>query len=163
MSITNEPNAQLPPENTGERWKLIVNTRWLFLVAGLLWSGVGVMLDRRAIRWLTPVDIPQVWGYLLLGLLLALTIYRFGFLRLARKNIVRINQMRKRASLFSFQRGSSYIIVVVMILMGKSLRLLPIPRPYLAVVYFGIGGGLFLASLHYYWELAAAKSVEEVE
>jgi hypothetical protein len=161
MSITDDTNAQPPTEIKGKRWKLIVDTRWLFLVAGLLWSGVGVMLDRRAIRWLTPVAIPQVWVYVLSGLLLALMIYKFGFLRLAKKNIWRINQMQKKVSLFAFQKRSSYFIVVVMILMGKSVRRLPIPRPYLAVLYFGIGGGLLLASLHYYWELAAAKSLNK--
>lgn len=41
--------------------------------------------------------------------------------------------------------------MIVMISLGIFLRLYsPIPKPLLAVMYIGIGGSLFLASLHYY-------------
>jgi hypothetical protein len=38
-----------------------------------------------------------------------------------------------------------------MIALGLYLRVYsPIPKPLLAVLYLGIGGGLFFASLHYF-------------
>jgi hypothetical protein len=129
-------------------WKIIVNKRWLLLIGGLLWSAVGIMLDRVAFKWLAHDD--NVLLYLLLGTLAALIIWRFGFSHIAKKNIIRIDQMKQRASLFAFQKPSSYVIVVIMITMGKTMRRLPIPKHDLAILYMGIGGGLFLASLYYY-------------
>ena len=37
-----------------------------------------------------------------------------------------------------------------MVTFGALLRQLPIPKPYLAVVYFGIGGAMLLSSLRYF-------------
>lgn len=51
----------------------------------------------------------------------------------------------------AFQERKSYLIIVVM--MGMALRHSPIPKPYLAAVYLGIGGGLLLASLGYFRRL----------
>ncbi len=81
---------------------------------------------------------------------MALVIYRFGFSRLATQNIRRIYQMRGRVCLFAFQKWTSYVIVIIMMTIGRTLRGLPLPRSYLASVYLGIGGALYLASLKYY-------------
>ena len=91
----------------------------------------------------------------LAGVLLASAIYRFGFSKLAKKNIQRITGMAgDKICIFAFQEWSSYPLVVVMIGLGISLRnYLPIPKPYLAILYIGIGGGLFLSSLFYYKHL----------
>ncbi len=63
--------------------KPAVSRYWLVLLAGLLWSAVGLMLCRLAYLWLVPV----VWygaGFLgIIGLLLALIAYRFSFSRIA--------------------------------------------------------------------------------
>ena len=58
--LKSDNTVKLSSENKTEpvieaRWKLIVDKRWLLLVSGLMWSGVGVMLDWRAILWLRPV------------------------------------------------------------------------------------------------------------
>jgi len=88
----------------------------------------------------------------LAGVLLASAIYFFGFSKLAKKNIQRLTDMAgDKICIFAFQEWTSYPLVVVMIGLGISLRnFLPIPKPYLASLYIGIGGGLFLSSLYYY-------------
>jgi len=93
------------------------------------------------------------------GVLLASAIFYFGFSKLAKKNIQRITDMAgDKICLFAFQEWTSYPLVVVMIGMGISLRnFLPIPKPYLAIAYIGIGGGLFLSSLYYYLHLLQAR------
>jgi hypothetical protein len=51
-------------------------------------------------------------------------------------------------------------LIGLMITVGVALRNLPIPRPYLAILYTSIGGALFLASLQYYvylWRLIAQR------
>ena len=108
-----------------------------------MWSGVGLMLCNLAYGWLRPVAFPQVLWMTLAGALLASAIYYFGFSKLAKKNIRRITAMAgDKVCIFAFQEWTSYPLVVVMIGLGLSLRnLLPIPKPYLAVLYIGIGGG----------------------
>ena len=57
--------------------------------------------------------------------------------------------MQGTRCVFSFITWKSYIIVAVMIAMGTLLRHSPIPKPYLAVVYTGIGLALVLSSVRY--------------
>ncbi len=113
------------------------------------------MLCNLAYGWLLPVASPQVLWMTLAGILLAAAIYYFGFSKLAKKNIQRITDMAgEKICIFAFQEWTSYPLIVVMIGLGLSFRILsPIPKPYLAILYIGIGGGLFLSSLSYYKHL----------
>ncbi len=64
--------------------------------------------------------------------------------------------MQGKRCVFAFQSWKSYLIVVIMIAMGIGLRHSPIPKPYLSVLYIGIGLALILSSfryLKYYREL----------
>ena len=138
--------------------KPAVGKGWLFLTAGLMWTAVGLFLNSLAYGWLKPLDWRHVLPFALAGLALALTIYAFGFSRFANKNIRRIHNIpAQRVCLFAFQQWHSYPLVAFMISLGIFLRKYsPIPKPYLAILYVGIGGSLFLASFHYYRQLASA-------
>ncbi len=74
------------------------------------------------------------------------------FRRFVDQNIIRINGLTgEKTYIFAFQRWTSYPLVLVMISLGVILRLYsPIPKPYPAVLYLGIGSSLFLASISYY-------------
>jgi len=133
--------------------KPAVSKRWLFALAGLMWSGVGVMLCRLAYKWLQPLNSPQAMTLTASGALMALLVYRFGFSKLALKNIRRIQQLPGRVCLFAFQEWRSYPLVVFMIALGILLRRSPVPKSYLAVLYIGIGSGLLAASTHYFRRL----------
>ena len=128
---------------------------WLIASAGIMWSGVGLMLCNLAYGWLLPVAFPLVVWMTLAGVLLASAIYHIGFSKLAKKNIQRITDMAgDKICIFAFQEWKSYPLVAIMIGFGISLRnFLPIPKPCLAILYIGIGGGLFLSSLNYYIHL----------
>jgi len=125
---------------------------WLYFSAGLVWLGVGVMLIGFASRWLKLVSSPTLTSCVILGTVLATCIYFFGFSRLAKENTRRIDSIaEERICLFAFQEWKSYPLVLFMIALGIYLRSYsPIPKPMLAVLYLGIGGGLFFASLHYF-------------
>ncbi len=125
---------------------------WLHLLAGLMWSGVGIMLIGFASRWFTKVPASQELLIILAGMALAVVIYFFGFSKMALKNVHRINDYRQeRVCLFAFQRWTSYPLILFMVSLGIYLRVYsPIPKPDLAILYIGIGGSLFLSSLHYY-------------
>ena len=122
------------------------------MLASIIWSGVGVYLNLLALGWLRPVKFNRAALLVLGGLILSLAIYAIMFRRFADQNIERIKMMTgEKICLFAFQRWTSYPLVAVMISLGIFLRLYsPIPKPYLAVLYIGIGTSLFLASLRYY-------------
>ncbi len=131
-------------------WTPVVNRRWLYLIAGLLWGGVGIMLCSRAAGWLIGEPISREVLLSLIGITAGVAIYRFKFTKLVKRNIKRIEQLDARASIFAFQSAFSYALIAFMMGLGIALRHSAIPKPYLAVLYIGIGLGLLLASGRYY-------------
>lgn len=134
------------------KWVPATKKIWLHLLAGIMWSGVGVMLIVFAYSWLALVHSWMVLLLVLAGVLLASVIYFFGFSKLASNNVQRIIKIpRERVCLFAFQKWTSYPLVLVMVAMGIYLRhYSPIPKPYLAVLYIGLGASLFASSIQYY-------------
>jgi hypothetical protein len=141
-----------------------VDKIWLHLFAGVMWSGVGIMLVSLAARWVGLVLFTQEVLLILAGIILAMGIYYFGFSKFALKNVRRISAYpNERVCLFAFQKWTSYPLVLFMISLGIYLRLYsPIPKPYLAILYIGIGGGLFLSSLHYYARVVRLWQVSHI-
>jgi hypothetical protein len=140
--------------------KPAVPKTWLIALAGLMWSVVGLMLCRLAYHWLAVIRWRGVVPLELLGVVLALTAHQFCFSRIAQKNIARLSLLTEKTCIFAFQRWKSYFLIGLMITGGIALRNLPIPRPYLAILYTTIGGALFLASLQYYsclWRIVAQR------
>lgn len=135
-----------------ENWTPAATKPWLYTVAGIMWFGVGLYLCSLTVESLSPVKKGDKFWLITGGVILAFGIYAFGFSRFANKNIQRIATIpKKKVCIFAFQRWSSYPLLVAMISLGIFLRLYsPIPKPWLAVMYIGIGGSLFLASFHYY-------------
>jgi hypothetical protein len=127
-----------------------VNKRILVLLAGIMWCGVGIMLVRFAIAWLSPYNLKEQGLYYAAGFLAAMPIHHFGFLKIADKNLNRLLPLTEKRCLFSFMTWKSYIIVLVMVSMGIALRHSPIPKRYLSVLYNGIGLALFLSGIRYF-------------
>jgi hypothetical protein len=76
-------------------------------------------------------------------------IHHFGFLKIADKNLNRLLPLTEKKCLFSFMTWRSYLIVLVMVSMGIALRHSSIPKPYLSILYNGIGLALFLSGIRY--------------
>jgi hypothetical protein len=134
--------------------------KWLQLAAGLMWSGVGIMLIAFASRWLKLVDWMTMLLLIFAGAVLGAAIYLFGFSKLARKNIRRINAYaRERICLFAFQEWKTYPLVAFMVFLGIYLRIYsPVPKPVLAIAYLGLGFSLFASSLLYYRQVGLPKA-----
>ncbi len=110
-----------------------------------------MLLNSFAIRWLQLYDGWPVVTAVLCGLLLGLGIAFFGFRKVAATNIQRIMKMPDYSCVFAFQKWQSYILIAVMMSMGIFLRTTNIfPRLFLAPIYIGIGGALFISSIDYY-------------
>ena len=132
---------------------------WLYIAAGLVWLGVGVMLDAFASRWVRLSGFPTELLIIAAGLILATVIYLFGFSKLAKKNMQRISEyVTDKVCLFAFQSWTSYPLVAFMMGLGIYLRhYSTFPKPLLAILYLGIGSALFAAGLLYFVHIAQAR------
>ena len=124
----------------------------LLLLAGLVWSAVGLVLSAVAARWFVMVR-QNILIPLLAGLGAGMAAHWLKFSRLSANNIARILAQapgKDKICLFAFFSWQGYLLVGVMMLLGYTLRHLPIERIYLAPLYLAIGLGLLLSSLTYY-------------
>ncbi len=135
------------------RFNPVVPRNWLLVLAGLMWSAVGILLCSYALTWVTHPATAIALALGLLGLAISVAINYWGFSKLARKNIDRILAYDERACAFAFQAWKGYLIIAIMMAGGTMLRHSAIPRAYLAVVYAAIGAALLQASINYYIRL----------
>lgn len=122
---------------------------WLYLLAGLLWCAVGLMLMGWAWVWSNAAGWRTAWFFDVLGALLGIGTALF-FRRMASQNHRRILAMPEKPCLFAFQSWWSYPLVVFMMGLGLFMKASPLPRTWLAGMYLAIGGGLFIAGLDYF-------------
>ena len=114
-----------------------------------MWMMVGVMLNGFVYSWLRTERRDYALLASVIGVVCSLVIHHFGFLRLVDRNLDRILPMEGRRCIFSFMPWKSYILIIIMIVIGLLLRHSPIPKLYLAVLYTGIGTALILSSVRY--------------
>jgi hypothetical protein len=124
--------------------------KYLILLAGFAWCGVGVMLIIFAVSWLNNYKGRGVVIFCILGFLAAMPIHHFGFLKLADRNLKRLLSLTEKKCIFSFITWKSYLIIIIMVLLGITLRHSSIPKQYLSILYNGIGLGLFLSGIRYF-------------
>ncbi len=130
---------------------LKVHKNILILVAGLMWTGVGILLNYFAKRWFHLFSQNEIMFAIIGGIVLGALIAYFGFGPLAQRNIDRIVKYPERVSIFMFQRKKMYFIVIFMISLGIFMRKTSlIPKNLLAPMYIGIGLALFVSSFKYH-------------
>ena len=122
----------------------------LILMGGTMWCGVGIMLIRYAVSWLSLCSVREQIFFYSAGFLAAMPIHHFGFIKIATRNINRILSLGEKTSPFAFMTWKSYLIVLVMVSMGIALRHSSLPKQYLSILYNGIGLGLFLSGIRYF-------------
>lgn len=132
-----------------EKYKPAVPKSFLLVLAGIVWECVGVMLLLLAFSWLKATSETFLYFHWGAGIVLALLIHHFGFLKIVDKNLSRILQMDGKKCVFAFFPRKSYLLILVMVLMGAILRHSMIPKKYLAILYIGIGLALILSSIRY--------------
>lgn len=135
--------------NQRDRYKPAVDKRVLVLLAGIMWISVGTMLLSYAFAWLSAFQGTGAFMFAGIGVVMALVIHHFGFLKVVDTNLRRILPMKEKKCIFSFMTWESYIIVAVMVTMGVLFRHSSIPKPYLSILYTGIGLSLILSSMRY--------------
>ena len=134
---------------TVDKIKPAANRKTLIFLSFLMWVAVGTMLLLYAYSWLNTSHANSSFIFIGAGVGLALVIHHFGFLKIVDKNLGRILPMQGKKCVFSIMPWKSYILIIIMIVMGLLLRHSPIPKLYLAVLYTGIGTALILSSVRY--------------
>ena len=129
-----------------------VNRKTLYIIAGTLWAIIGLILLCLSVYWLISrsklsllVMIPGVIG--------AVVVHHFMLSKVAEENIDRIINLspeKEQICLFAFQNVRGYFVVLIMVVLGYTLRHLPIPRLYIAPVYSTMGLALIFSSLRYF-------------
>ncbi len=133
-----------------ERYKPSAPKYILLWIAGFMWFGVGIFLNTYVYAWLSSDFRIFNIAIILFGVLLSLGIHYFGFSKIAQKNLIRISMMSNHPCIFSFMKWQNYFLVIFMIGLGFTLRLSPMPKTYLSIIYTGIGVGLVLSSFRYF-------------
>jgi hypothetical protein len=145
-----------PRRTLAERMTIPVERRWLHAIAGVVWTGIGVLCITYAVMWLAPDALPLELSFGAAGLVVAALFFRFVFVGIVRKNIARIEEGPTHASIFAFQGWKSYLIAAGMMAFGALMRHSTVPKDWLAVVYEGVGVALLLTSLLYHRQLVRA-------
>jgi hypothetical protein len=128
-----------------------VNKNTLILISGLIWSSIGILLIKIALKWFILLDKNEIILAIIGGIILGTVISYFGFSSIAKKNIERINMYIDKVCIFAFQKWQSYLLIIFMISLGLYMRKTSfIPKTILAPMYIGIGFALFTASFKYY-------------
>jgi hypothetical protein len=151
--VDNSPSKQGPlfaPGSIGSRLYPAVPRRWLFGIAGVVWTTVGVVLCTRAFDWLARYPVLEESVLLLAGVAAAGLGYVSLFSRVVRKNIDRINGLPESACAFAFTPWKGYLMIGVMVTIGVTLRNSAIPKDILAVPYTAMGGMLLIGSARFF-------------
>ena len=131
-----------------KKYNPAVRKEYLLLPAGFAWFGVGVMLCTLAFRWLQSETHPVIFA--VAGISAGILISLFGFGKIARKNIERIEALPGERCFFSFMTLKSYLLVLVMMSFGIALRHSSLPKSFLSVIYIAIGLALAISSIMYF-------------
>ncbi len=129
-----------------------VSRKTLMYSAAVVWGAVGLFLALRAFIWFAASET-TIWWMVVVALVIGMLKGRYIFSRLAKNNVARIKQLspqKEKICIFAFQAMKSYPIILGMITLGILLRLSPLPRELLGVIYLAIGSRLTYASTEYW-------------
>lgn len=132
--------------------KLSIPNKYLILIAGVVWMFAGTMVIKTG----APLFISQ--GSYFFSVLLAASVfsifYIFIFSKLVEKHTTRISKdNRKKMFVMEFFDKKSYLIMMVMVLGGITIRKLGLlPAFVIGFFYVGIGLALFSCGMKFVYE-----------
>jgi hypothetical protein len=132
--------------------KPAVPKRTLLFVAAVVWTFAGSMLMYRGYK-MVDTSGPYVWLILLLSLTGGIIFYLKLFSGISLKHTLRILSLKEAyPCFFSFFNFRSYLMMVLMITMGITLRTTGwIPPVYLSLLYLMMSVPLLISSVRFYY------------
>jgi hypothetical protein len=129
----------------------------LVKTAGFIWIAVGLFLIIRGLTTFLILDLYALF-LTIFAIVIGYLKAKFIFYKIISNNIMRIKQLapeKDKVCIFAFQAIQSYLIVLLMILLGWILKISPIETNILSFIYILIGIALLISSIKYF------KSVKE--
>lgn len=128
----------------------MVSRKTLIILSGLIWILVGLMLfDFARVRFLEYKGKNELI-FIAGGVLLALIKYRFAFMPMVDRNLKRLYSLRKREPLYLVLPKSVYKLILIMAILGISLRWFKLPGEHIAVIDIAVGLGLLIAGVRHF-------------
>lgn len=129
-----------------------VSKRTLFFMAALVWTFAGGMLLFKGISILCQLKTIS-WLRMVLSAAGGILFYILLFSKISLKHTRRIVDLKiEKPCLFSFFNFKSYLLMILMISGGITLRKTGALSPdYLTIVYMTMGIPLFLSSMRFYY------------
>jgi hypothetical protein len=127
------------------RLKPGVSQRVHLLLAASLWTGIGIMLIVRGVGWL----VGSAWIWLIIPALALGTLKSLYILdRTAKRSLDRILRLADGTCLGAVYSFKTWMVVLLMMAAGYTLRHSTLPRSLLGTLYITIGWALLLSSRH---------------
>lgn len=136
-------------QNTGFIPK--VSRKSLLFIAAFVWLLAGSALLLRGLLGILNEQSPSLIKSVI-SIILGLTFYLFVFNRVSQKHIQRIKQMATDSvPFYAFFNRKSYIMMILMMSMGISLKIIGLIPLSLMVYFFPIMGlPLFISSIRFF-------------
>ncbi len=137
--------------NLLEKFKPAVRKRTLLFVAGFVWSIAGCILIGKAL-----VPLFNIHHHLLLeitlGIVCGIGFYFVLFAMISKKHITRISLLKvDNPCFFSFFNFRSYLLMLIMITVGITLRKLNIiNKEYMFTFYLAMGIPLLMSAIRFF-------------
>ena len=129
-----------------ETYKLVASSRMQLLLAGTMWSCVGAGLFSVGTYWL--LKNGETKGFILLIIAAALGLGKALLVldRTTLRNITRVKARGEDRCFGGFLSPRVWILVIGMMLLGRILRTVGLPKPILGLIYGAVGIGLLFSS-----------------
>lgn len=127
----------------------MLNKRYLYLLAGLIWGIPGVMITIKGIRAYFAVCANELWW---LGLITVAVLISFNlmFYRIVNRYCDLIASEPERTTIWHTFPVRGWILVVCMSCLGMALKFVPyIPIEFTASFYSGLGPSLVIAACRF--------------
>jgi len=128
-----------------ETYKPVASSRLQLLLAGVIWSTVGMGLISVGTYWVVSTS-DHIIGLLAISLCLGLGKSLLVLDRVARRIIKRIELRGEGRCLASFYSLRVWVLVIIMMLMGRILRGAGISYSLLGLIYAAVGTSLLMSS-----------------
>jgi hypothetical protein len=129
-----------------ETYKPVASSRIQLWLAGAMWGCVGAGLFSVGTYWL--LKNGEAKGFIILVIAAGLGLGKALLVldRTARRNIGRIQSRGEDRCFGGFLSPRVWILVIGMMLLGRILRTIGLPKPILGLIYGAVGIGLLFSS-----------------
>ena len=122
-------------------------------VAASIWSVVGIVLLLRGADFLASAE--GLW-LLVPAIVIGSLKSRFLLDKSAQKNLIRLDQMKDGACLGGVYSVKMWVMIAVMVFLGRTLRSSGLPGEFIGILYAAVGWGLFCSS-RLFWKRLKCK------